>query len=123
MNPLKSIKIGRKSQPKKEDKTKDLSESHSSKTSKGRRPRRSRSHELASSATSTSSSGSGKRGTRSRMGSHNQKHAPMHPTDLIALIEQRASVTGEMDSAAYMFELMKMGDTSGEFEPDSDTEA
>ena len=102
----------------------DLSASSTSNSGKNR-PRRTRSHELASSTNSNASSGSARRGTRPRMGSHNQKHAPacMHPSDMIAMLEQRASLTGDMKGAADLFEQIKLGTTTPDFEPDSDTEA
>ena len=123
MNPLKSM-LGRKDQDKKVESSKV-----SDKKKKSSRPRRTRSHDLCSSTNSTDSMGSSsgnaapRRVTRTRMGSHNQKHAPMHPTDMIALLERRASLGPNMGEAMHMFEQMKMGETSGDFEPDSDTEA
>jgi hypothetical protein len=115
MNPLKIL--GVKTQKKEASK------------SSGKPPRSIRSGDshLRSSTGSASSSGrrTQKSVTRSRSGSHNHKTALMHPTDLIAMLEQRASLTGDMDSAALMFEQIKMGsgEFSVEFEADSDTES
>ena len=103
MNSLVKTILGKKSQ-KKSSKTTDAS---SSGVKSSRRD---------SAMRSSANSQSGVR--RSRSGSHNQKQAGMHPSDMIAMLERRASTSGDAEAANHLFAMVAQGDLSGDFDLD-----
>lgn len=117
MNPLKNI-LGKKSKKDPATSSIKLNASDHGATDGSRR----RKSKTGLSSSTNSRSGQVRRTStqqrrNSRRGSASgQGASPMHPSEMIAMLERRASLGGDQEAAQNIFEMMKSGEFSETFD-------